>query len=227
MILENNSLNDYHIDQCLNLIDFLRDRRSSSPKFYLNFLDDNLKLKIKEQRKKTQYSIDGTHVWVTAKLDKIYFETYYIHPHNNDENTVEDGFIEINDVMLKSIRQCLMKMTEHKLKEDYQREIKIAEQNLINEKNNRINFEISDMVCGIAAGRTPTKITDLVNLDKNEKPKTKIAENNILQLCEDLRNDWAKKAGFLETVGANDQASVLRTCIGDLYNKVQSKLKGE
>jgi len=183
MIMENNSLNGYHIAQCLNLIDFLRDRRSSSTKIILDFLDDSLKLQVKERVTKTSMS-EGMHVWITAELNRVYFETYYIHPHNNDEQTIENGSIEIDNKLLGSVRDTLIKMTEHKLKEEYQKTVESIEHNKIKKENDRINYMISDMVTDISLGKSSSEIDCTELKVKPEQVKTDIMLGSYVKIYE-------------------------------------------
>jgi len=212
-----NKLNDYHWAQCFNLIRFLRRPNLTSPKFHLDFLDEFLKTKIKGCLKNPSMS-EGMHVWITNDIDKIYFETYYIHPHNGDEQSVEDGSLEIDGELLTSIRANLMSMARRKVKEEYEREIKVAEHNKAKEEKNRIEYAIDEIVLAISLNKEPPSI-DLTGIKQPQ-----IIQNDVWQLCEDLRNDWGNKAHFLEQIGAAEPAAVLRICISDLYN-VQSKIK--
>ena len=211
---ENNTLREYHWAQCFNLIKFLRHPNSTSPKFPLDFLDEYLTTKLKG-RVKNPSMAEGMHVWITNEIDRVYFETYYIHPHNGDENGVEDGSLKIDDELLKAIRSTLMKMARQKVKEEYEREIKVAEHNKAREEKNRIEYAIDEIVLAISLDKQPSTIF----VATAQHP-----QNDVWQLCEDLRNDWDNKATFLEQINSNEASAVLRICISDLF-RVQSKLK--
>lgn len=56
----------------------------------------------------------------------------------------------------------------------------------------------------------------------NELPKTL---GDVLNLCEELSDEWASIASWCDSVGLDKEGAIMRRCIGGLWATIQEPIR--